>query len=115
MPLILRIIDKLVETTVKSAKSIGEKQFAEYKEGRLLSLTKPIDDTIPRNKLPTFSVRPIPKATKKTEVTDLKRNVKMFSQLYIANQRRNGDLGLFQTRKLVCAPFLDQRRYDATL
>ena len=86
------IMDKLVEATVESAKSIGEKQFAEYKEGRLLALTKPIDDTIPRNKLPTFIARPIPKATKKTEVTDLKRNVKMFSQLYIANQRRNGDL-----------------------
>ena len=98
------IMDKLVEATVESAKSIGEKQFAEYKEGRLLALTKPIDDTISRNKLPTFSARPIPKATKKIEVTDLKRNVKMFSQLYIANQRRNGDLEDFFRHENSSAP-----------
>ena len=82
------IADSVVCETVKRIKSIGEEQYTRYQEDRLSKQLKSIDDTKSRNKLPLFSYKQQLKSKKTTEVATVHNNVKLFSQLYITNQRR---------------------------
>ena len=98
------IADSVVGETVKRIKSIGEEQYTRYQEDRLIKQLKPIDDTISRNTLPLFSYKPQLKSKKKTEVAALCNNVKLFSQLYIANQGRKGDIDKFFLHENTAVP-----------
>lgn len=57
---------------------------------------KAIDDVISRNKLPLFnSPKKVVKSNVNGMIAELKNDCHLFSQLYIASQRREGDLDNF--------------------
>ena len=84
----------VIETIIKVL-SVGKEKYAMFLKERLIDSSKPIDDTIHRNKLPLFSYKPKLISRNTTEIATLRNNVKLFSQLHIANQRRNGDVDNF--------------------
>lgn len=90
------IVEESVITTVKTIHNIGKNQFDTFMKERVIGRTVSLFQPIKGNKLPLFS-RPKPK--KKTalmqEVSTLKQNCSLFSQLYISCQVREGNLDDF--------------------
>ena len=89
------VLDQVVSKTVKTIESVGKSQFFEFHESRIVRQEKSVDDIISKNKLPLCNHRPKLKSKQTNEVATMRRNVKMFSQLYIANQRITGYLDTF--------------------
>ena len=52
------IMDIKVYDTIKNIQSIGESKFSEYMNERLINHSKSLDETIRKNKLPTFAYEP---------------------------------------------------------
>ena len=73
------IADPAVLKTVRIAKRIGQEQFNAFTKERLVDKTKPIEETIHRNKLSLFSTT-APKPSKgKQQLSSLKCDVELFS------------------------------------
>jgi hypothetical protein len=53
------IMDASVADTVRKVQSLGEEQYKSFLDERLDHPTKPIKDTLPKNKLPLFSRPPV--------------------------------------------------------
>ena len=74
----------------------GEDQYIEYSvfvSERLLDRSKPLTDTISRNKVSLFNEQPQRKQTKSQEmVTLLKSKASLFARLYVACQTKDGDV-----------------------
>ena len=101
------IADPAVVETIHNVKSIGQNQFDAFTKECLIDRTKPIDDTIHRNKLPLFST-PTSKPSKgKQQIRSLKCDVELFSRLYIGCQTRDGNLDeFFRHENQSCPPSL---------
>ena len=88
------VMGQSVVETVRKVKKIGKSQLQDFVKERLERREKPILAPIKKNKLtPLFSSEYGSNArTKKNENKDLKKDVRMFAQLYIATQVRGGDM-----------------------
>ena len=89
------IMSECVVEAVKKAKEMGECQFETYVEERLDKCSKPITDTISRNKLPLFGASEKKTVKNQTQIAALKSDCNLFARLYIACQAREGNLEKF--------------------
>ena len=80
----LRIIEK-----------VGTEQFNDFIHSRLLERKIPISDTIKKNKLHIFSTHTKVPSKKDEQLKSAKDSISLFSRLFIACQRREGDLDTF--------------------
>ena len=81
---------------VKKAQKIGQQQFQAFTKKCLVERTKPIDDTIHRNRLKLFVGSRTKTASKeKQQLTLMKSDVVLSSRLYINCQTRDGNLEHF--------------------
>ena len=81
-----------IVNTVNEIERLGKQQFRTFVAERFEIKERPIDDPIKKNKLPLFSTANTASSqrTSRTEKKDLKKDVQMFAQLYIATQVRGG-------------------------
>ncbi|VDI11065.1 Hypothetical predicted protein [Mytilus galloprovincialis] len=87
------IVDPRVAETVRKVEEIGKEQFNKFVTERLQSNTKSIYEPIKQNKLFMFSrQQPKTDSKEKQQISSLKQNCSLFSQLYVSCQVRNGDL-----------------------
>ncbi|KAH3731110.1 hypothetical protein DPMN_057115 [Dreissena polymorpha] len=86
------IADPKVANTIRNIKHIGKNQYQEYLRGRLDNRTKPLSDPIKQNKLHLFSRQDSKVAKDKLQISSLKQNCSLFSQLYCSCQVRDGNL-----------------------
>ena len=93
---------------VKKAQRIGQQQFQTFTKECLVERTKPIDDTIHRNRLKLFvGSRTKTASKKKQQLTLMKNDVELFSRLYITCQTRDGNLeDFFQQENQAWPPAL---------
>ena len=90
------VADEQVSVTVKTAYTLGQKQFEEFVEQRLCESRVPVNAVIKRNKLALFSNSHTQRVSKgKLRLTAAKNDSALFSRLYIASQCRDGDLDNF--------------------
>ena len=90
------ILDQSVGESVRKAEELGEKQYHNFVDERLVKHEVPIADVILKNKL-VLLCHPTTKAPskQKMQVTALKNDCNLFSRLYISCQTRSGDLETF--------------------
>ena len=84
-----------VVTTVNGIENAGQEQFQMFLEERLIKHKKEVTDVIKLNKFALFSNPRKSPSKEKLEVTSLKQNCYLFSQLYISCQVRQGRLDEF--------------------
>ena len=90
------ILDQSVGESVRKAEELGEKQYHNFVDERLVKREVPITDVIHKNKLVLLShPPPKPPSKQKIQVTALKNDCNLFSRLYISCQTRSGDLETF--------------------
>ena len=75
-----------VVCTVRNIEEIGRKQQAEFRETTIFRKSIRLDDTIKKNKLPTFKTSNTKGRSAKTESLELKMHVRLFSQMHISTQ-----------------------------
>ena len=97
---------------VKKAQRIGQQQFQTFTKECLVERTKPIDDTIHRNRLKLFvGSRTKTASKKKQQLTLMKNDVELFSRLYITCQTRDDNLeDFFQQENQAWPPALSDGR-----
>jgi len=82
------IADPSAVEAVKKAQKIGQQQFQTFTKECLVERTKPIGDTIHRNRLKLFVGSRTKTASKeKQQLTLMKSDVELFSRLYLSNER----------------------------
>ena len=85
---------QIMSRTVMNAKKIGEDQYEEYVQERLVKCEKSIHLTIPNNNLPLFRKKStVSTSNAKLKVASLKDDYKLYASLYITCQSRSGDKG----------------------
>ena len=80
------ITENIVCNTVNQIELVGKQKSQEFFTERLIKKTKSIDDTLHKNKLPLFRYKSLLQSKHSSDISTLKENVKLFSQLYVANQ-----------------------------
>lgn len=90
------IMPQRVVESLENIHSLGESKYLTFIEERLLKNDTPISATIPRNSLPLFRKPKHADPSKdKQKITELKSDCALFSRLYIASQKREGDIKEF--------------------
>jgi hypothetical protein len=89
------IASEKVVATVNRVKQVGKEHFEAFVEERIVTREKAISDVIKLNKSPLFSSPRKSPGRKNQNVTSLKENCSLFSQLYISCQVRQGNLEEF--------------------
>ncbi len=90
------IMDKASVECLTTIKCRGEDQYRLFVSERLRDRSKPLTDTISRNKVSLFNEQPQRKKNKSQEmVTLLKSVASLFARLYVACQTRDGDMVCF--------------------
>ena len=90
------IMDKASVECLTTIKCRGEDQYRLFVSERLRDRSKPLTDTISRNKVSLFNEQPQRKKNKSQEmVTLLKSVASLFARLYVACQTRDGDMDTF--------------------
>ena len=90
------ILDQSVGESLRKAEELGEKQYHNFVDERLVKREVPITDVIHKNKLVLLShPPPKPPSKQNMHVTALKNDCNLFSRLYISCQTRSGDLETF--------------------
>ncbi|CAG2228323.1 unnamed protein product [Mytilus edulis] len=90
------IVDPKVANTVRNIEQIGNDKYHEYVRERLDKRTTPLSDPIKQNKLHLFSRQELRSESKeKRQISSLKQNCSLFSQLYVSCQVRDSDLDEF--------------------
>ncbi len=88
--------DKVV-SSLRAARETGEQQLQDFVNDRIMQeVNKPVTDTMKKNKLPSFS-NPISKTEPghTLKLKSIKSDSKLFAEMYISTQRREGDIGEF--------------------
>ncbi|KAH3854829.1 hypothetical protein DPMN_097380 [Dreissena polymorpha] len=95
------IADPKVANTIKrNIEQIGKNQYQEYIRDGMENRTKPLSDPIKQNKLHLCSRQESKVVAKdKQQITSLKQNCSLFSQLYVLCQVRDGNLDEFFRHK----------------
>ena len=88
------IIDESVVNTVCTVESVGRDQYNKYHKTVIRDRTHSIHEPIKNNSLPVFKC-PTPKTKQAGQISMLRDDVALFSQLYIAMQHREGDMSTF--------------------
>ena len=79
--------------TVKTSECVEQNQYREFATERLEARSKSLFEPIKQIKLPLFSSHPLKsKSKEQRHVASLKRNVSLFSLLYVSCQVRDGNL-----------------------
>ena len=92
------VLDMDVVCTVRNIKGLATKQRQDFKQEQILSQVKSLDDPIEKNKLPLFKSKNTKgQSSRQTESKELKSiflksHIRLFSQMYISNQARGGDM-----------------------
>ena len=82
------IVDQSVGESVRKTEELGEKQYHNFVDERLVKREVPITDVIHKNKLVLLShPPPKPPSKQKMQVTALKNDCNLFSRLYISCQQ----------------------------
>ena len=83
------IADASTVKAVKKAQKVGQQQFQTFTKECLVERTKPIDDTMHRNRLKLFIGSTTKMASKKKQqLTSMKSDVELFSTLHqLTNER----------------------------
>lgn len=90
------IIDQASVECLTTIKVRGQEQYRLFVNERLGDRSKPLTDTISRNKVILFNEQTQRKKTKSQEtVTLLKSESSLFARLYVACQTRDGDMDNF--------------------
>ncbi|CAG2249555.1 unnamed protein product [Mytilus edulis] len=90
------IVDPRVCETIRNVENLGKEQYHQFVTERLENKSKSLHVPIKQNKLLLFSRQQPKTETKdKQQITSLKQNCSLFSQLYVSCQVRNGDLEEF--------------------
>ena len=90
------IMGKSSSQSVCSARRLGQEQYHQYTTDVLVLGKKSIYDTIKGNKLPLYrSNNKVVVSKIRQRVTSLKQDCHLFLSLYVACQRREGDLHQF--------------------
>ena len=102
------LADSAVINTVRQIEKLGQEQHDSFVHEILINQTKSITDQIKRNNLPLFSRTPIrDKSRTQLQVSSLKNDCSLFSRLFIASQKRDGDLDeFFAHENQACPPAL---------
>ena len=99
------VMDDAVAETVRNIEHLGKNQYEKFVTERLVLCTKPVTETLSRNKLPLFSRPPIKMHSKqKAQIAALKSDCGLFSRLYISCQTRAGDLKQFFSHENQASP-----------
>jgi len=102
----MRTVSTAVET-LRVVKQVGQQQFDNFAKECILERTKTLDEAIHRNKLPLFDAVTQEPTKGKQQVTSLKKEVELFSRLYISCQSRDGNLEEFlRHENQACPPAL---------
>lgn len=90
------VADKSVAITVKYIEKAGKEQYQEFVKTRLQDRTVSVFDPIHKNKFPLFK-SPQKKAPSKLhqQIKVAKKDVRVFSDLYVSCQVRQGDMATF--------------------
>ena len=100
------VMDESVVKSVCSIEESGKRLYETFLGERINSRIKDIDDPIRKNKFALFSTpyqRKHPSMSE-TEKKGLKNDIRIFSQLYIATQTRDGDLDTFFSHENSAVP-----------
>ena len=90
------IVNPDVAATVRNIRRAGHEQYKTFVSERLEKQTMPLSVPIKRNKFPLISTPPTRVVSNtKAQISSLKQNCSLFSQLYISCQVRDGDLDEF--------------------
>ena len=90
------ILHSSIGEAIQKVETLGEEQYQNFVDERLIKCEKPITDVISKNKLALFSYTPTrPPSKHKMQVAALKNDCNLFSRLYISCQTRSGDLDVF--------------------
>ena len=102
------IADPSAVEAVKKAQKTGQQEFQAFTKECLVERTKPIGDTINRNRLKLFVGSRKKTANKeKQQLTLLQSDVELFSRLHITCQTRDGNLeDFFQQENQAWPPTL---------
>ena len=90
------IADPAMKATLDKIESVGKDQYESFIKERITERSKPIDDSISRNKLPLWY--PMSKSSiskEKMKLQSVKTDCQLFLKLYIGCQSRDGDLDEF--------------------
>lgn len=99
------IMNSSVADTVRKVESLGTQQYKTFVEERLEQRTKPVTDTLPKNKMPLFSHLPVKTQSKqKIKLEALKCDCNLFSRLYVSCQIRDGNPDQFFSHENQAAP-----------
>ncbi|KAH3768118.1 hypothetical protein DPMN_169330 [Dreissena polymorpha] len=87
------IADPKVANTMRNIEQIRKNHYQEYIRDRLDNRTNPLSDPIKQNKLHLFNRQESKVGAKdKQQISLLKQNCSLFSQLYVSCQVRDGNL-----------------------
>ena len=90
------IVGDEVIHTVRNIENIGKEQYTSFVQSRITDRTESLYTPIKKNKLPLFSCPQAPsKSDDKQQITSLKKNCALFSQLYVSCQVRDGNMEEF--------------------
>lgn len=90
------VVDETVVNTVQNVVKIGEVQFNTFVKKRFINRSKPVTDTIEKNKLSTFNTSSKKVMTREKETIGLlKEDCAPFCRLYIACRSRDGNFEEF--------------------
>ena len=90
------VLDETASKSVRNAKKVGEDQYASYLRDRLTDKNISLYDNLPRNELPLFRKKHILKVSKsKLKMATLNSERRLYANLYVACQSRDGDLDNF--------------------
>ena len=82
--------------TVKTIEEAGKSQRKEFRERRLMKREISLDDPIKKNKFPTFkSANTKGQSISRKRSDELKKRIRLFSQMYISTQTRGGNMDEF--------------------
>lgn len=98
-----------VNHSVQVLKDIGKKQYETFWDERLVKHSKPLNETIKKNKLPLFKDCPVKEKSKgAVKLQTAKDQGQLFANLYIGCQNRSGNLDDFLPMKTKVGPHCSQ-------
>ena len=94
------VLDDVATKSVKEAKRIGEDQYTAFVNERLINRRTSLYDALKRNDLSLFRQKHLLKMSKsKQKIATLNSERRLYANLYVACQSREGDLDNFFAHK----------------
>ena len=94
---------------IKKAEKTGKEQYRTFVDERMMKMTKPFHDTIPKNNFTMFQSGQKKALSKsKAKVSCLKRDLQLFSRMYISCRARECGIGMaysFSMKIMLDHPF----------